>query len=482
MRRTILLLTMVAAVLLAFSGVVLAQQGGRTTTTSEDSPSFRGQNGAQIAPGKLIVKIKDEATSEDLEELNRRNGGASTDKQIAPNLEPGLHRVSLPRGLSVREAVGRYERSQDVVEYAEPDYLRFANNTPTDPYYSNGSLWGLHNTGQNGGIKDADIDAPEAWNATSGTNASSKPLVAVIDEGVDIYHPDLKANIWVNQKEKDGVSGKDDDGNGKVDDLNGWNAYKNSAKVYEGRQDDHGTHVAGTIGAEGYNDIGVRGVSWQKDSNWRTPIIVCKFLGPAGGYTSDAIECLDYVTVSGAKVSNNSWGGGGYNKALYEIIKKAGTDYGHVFVAAAGNEDVDNDSDPHFPSSYGHDAAVANNTNPDLPSLDNVIAVAATDKSDNKSSFSNYGDESVDLGAPGSGIYSTLPEKKYGSYSGTSMATPHVTGTVALVWAKDSALSASDVKCKVLDSGDSNSELNGKTTTGRRLNANNALNYTCPVT
>ncbi len=143
MRRALLLLPLVAAMVFACAGVVLAQQGGGTTA-SDDSPSFKAQDGQRAATGKLIVKLKEEATSEDLEELNRGNG-ASTDKQIAPNLEPALHRVSLPRGLSVREAVGRYERAQDVVEYAEPDFLRFASNTPTDPYYQNGSLWGLNN-------------------------------------------------------------------------------------------------------------------------------------------------------------------------------------------------------------------------------------------------------------------------------------------------------------------------------------------------
>jgi len=457
--------------LLAFSGVVLAQQGG-SPTPSEDSPSFKAQDGKRAATGKLIVKTKEEATSEDLEELNRRNG-ASTDKQIAPNLEPGLHRISLPRGLTVREAVGRYEGNRNVIEYAEPDFLRFASTTPAnDPYYKNGSLWGLNNTSTSA----ADIAAPEAWDRTTGN--TSNPIVAVIDEGVDIYHPDLKANIWVNQKEKNGVSRKDDDGNGKVDDINGWNAYKNSPKVYEGNQDDHGTHVAGTIGAVGNNGTGVTGVNWQTD------IMGCKFMGPAGGYTSDAIECLDYVTVSGAKVSNNSWGGGGYNQALYDTIKKAGTDYGHIFVVAASNEGVNNDSTPVYPSSYGADDAATSSTykttatpNGFAP-LDNVISVAATDKSDAKSSFSNYGLKSVDLGAPGSGIYSTLPENKYGSYSGTSMATPHVTGTVGLVWAKNPGLTPTQVKSLILNNVDKISSMDQKTVSAGRLNAYKAVNAT----
>ncbi len=190
MKRILLLLTLGGALVLACSGVVLAQQGGRTTA-SEDSPSFKDQDGQRAATGKLIVKLKEGATEEDLEELNRRNGARTDKEDLAPNLVPGLNRVSLPRGLAVRDAVGRYEGS-GVVEYAEPDYLRYPTKTPDDTDYA--KLWGLHNTGQTGGTNDADVDAPEAWDLTTGN--SSSPLIAIIDTGVDISHPELDGNIW----------------------------------------------------------------------------------------------------------------------------------------------------------------------------------------------------------------------------------------------------------------------------------------------
>ncbi len=196
---------------------------------------------------------------------------------------------------------------------------------------------------------------------------------------------------------------------------------------------------------------------------------MCKFLGPDGGYTSGAIACLDYVAVKlGAKVSNNSWGGGGYNEALYDTIKNARDEKGHIFVAAAGNGGGDgrgdnNDRWPSYPASYD---------------LDNIIAVAATDKYDKKASYSNYGAKSVDLGAPGSAIYSTLPSNKYGSYNGTSMATPHVTGTVGLVWAKNSNLSHTQVKSLILSNVDFKKALDGKTVSEGRLNAHKAVKAT----
>ena len=480
MRRAILLVTVMAtAVLFAFSGVVLAQQGENTTpAASEDSPSFKGQDGQRAATGQMIVKLAEGATEEDLEELNRRNN-ARTDKQLAPDAVPGLYRVILPRGLAVRDAVARYNGS-GVIEYAEPDYIRYPAthppDSPDDTDYS--KLWGLHNTGQTGGTNDADVDAPEAWHLTTGND--SNPLIAVIDTGVDIAHPDLAGNIWTNTVEQQGTSGVDDDNNGKVDDINGWDEFNNDASLYDpnsdGKGDEHGTHVAGTIGGVGNNKTGVTGVNWQTD------VAVCKFLGPDGGYTSDAIACVEYVAVKlGAKVSNNSWGGGGYSQALYDMIDAA-RQKGHIFVAAAGNggwdgRGDDNDKWPSYPASYGDSVAVAKNTNPDKPGLDNVIAVAASDKYDKKASYSNYGNRSVHLGAPGSSIYSTLPSSKYGSYSGTSMATPHVAGTVGLIWAKNSGVSYTQVKSLLLSNVDKKSSLD-KTVSDGRLNAYKAVNAT----
>jgi thermitase len=477
---------MVMAVLVAFSGVALAQQGERTTTTATDPPpSFRGQEGERFAPNQLIVQLRDGAAAEDLEELNRRHG-ARTDKELAPNLVPGLYRVRVTSGLAVRDAVSRYEASDDVVDFAEPDFIQepaaISPDQPNDPYYTNGSLWGLKK-----------IKAWDAWNLVTGqslpTGTYSAPLVAVIDEGVQFGHSDLNKNVWQNHNEVSGIGGQDDDpddgnGLGKVDDVYGWDEYQNNNSVYDGKDDNHGTHVAGTIGAVGNNSTGVTGVNWQ------TAIGVCKFLGPAGGSTSDAISCLDYVVKElGAKVSNNSWGGGGYSQGLYNAIKTAGEQYGHLFVAAAGNGGSDsigdnNDADDYYPASYG--ATYDSSGKATGEGLPNVIAVASTTNTtaDNKSGFSNYGKISVDLGAPGSGIYSTVPGGRrnpsaYASYSGTSMATPHVTGTVALIWAKNPGLTASQVKDLILNNVDpvaSTSSLYNRTVSGGRLNAYKAVN------
>jgi thermitase len=357
----------------------------------------------EFARDQIIVELEEGATQADLAALNRRND-AHTEENL-PRSDVNV--VDLPSDLAVGEAVQRYEASPDV-EYAEPDYLLQPAQTvsPSDPYYSR--LYGLNNTGQTNGTPDADVDAKEAWGTTTG---SWTTVVAVIDEGVDINHPALKNNIWVNTDEVPS-NGVDDDRNGYVDDRNGYDFANDDASVYDpdpvnGRGDEHGTHVAGTIAAQGNN--GVAGVNWQAG------IMALKFLGPNGGYTSDAVEALNYAVANGARISNNSWGGGGYSQALRDAINRADAS-GHLFVAAAGNDGVNNDATPHYPSSY---------------SSANIISVAATDDEDALASFSNFGATSVDLAAPGVNILSTLPGNRYGSYSGTSMATPHVTGAAA---------------------------------------------------
>jgi subtilisin family serine protease len=251
---------------------------------------------------------------------------------------------------------------------------------------------------------------------------------------VDISHPDLKNNIWANSDE---VAGNriDDDKNGYIDDVNGYDFANNDASVYDrdpisGTGDEHGTHVAGTIAAEGNNSLGVIGV------NWKARIMPLKFLGPDGGYTSDAVEALNYAVAEGAKISNNSWGGGGFSQTLLDAINRADAS-GHLFVAAAGNGGSDgvgddNDATPHYPSNYNSS---------------NIISVAATDSKDAIAGFSNYGATSVDVAAPGVGILSTLPGDTYGSCSGTSMATPHVAGVATL--AKTKAPGWDDAQLKV---------------------------------
>ena len=430
----------------ALAATLMALIAGTAKAADEGLPAFPAQGAKEFADDQIIVKLEEEATQADLVALNRRND-ARTEEDL-PRSDVNV--IDLPRGLPIREAIQSYEASPDV-EYAEPDFLLQPTATPNDPNYL--KLYGLNNTGQTGSMPDADIDAKEAWDITSGTPAT---VVAVIDEGVDVNHPDLKSNIWVNTGEVPG-NGRDDDRNGYVDDVNGYDFANDDAGVYDAADgDDHGTHVAGTIAAEGNNGTGVAGV------NWRASIMALKFMGPNGGYTSDAVEALNYAVSNGAKVSNNSWGGGVSSLALQQAISKA--DFaGHLFVAAAGNNGSNNDTTPSYPASY---------SNP------NIISVAASDDRDNLASFSNFGVGSVDLAAPGVSIVSTLPGNRYGGYSGTSMATPHVTGVAALIKSQSPTLSDEQLKARILEFAEPKDSLQGKVATGGRLNAYTSLAQT----
>ena len=333
-------------------------------------------------PGEALVKFKPGADRLAMEKLHEAIG-AITKKVIG---KTGIAKVKLPDHLSVEEAVALYSRSPDV-EYAEPNYLYWASSIfPSDPFFS--ELWGLHNVGQTGGTIDADIDAPEAWSISTG---SSSVVIAVIDTGVDTSHPDLLPNLWTNPSESTGMSGIDDDGNGYVDDIHGWDFVDEDGDPsdYNG----HGTHVAGTIAAKGDNGTGITGVMWSAQ------IMPLRFLGASGaGDTAAAVEAVYYAVDNGAKVINASWGGGGYSRALYDALAYAlGKDV--LFVAAGGNEGNDNDLFPFYPCGY------------DLP---NVICVAATDDRDELAWFSNYGARKVHLGAPGVSILSSIPALSYG--------------------------------------------------------------------
>jgi len=336
-------------------------------------------------------------------------------------------------------------RKRDDVQYAEPNYVVQTCLTPNDPAF--GDLWGLHNTGQSGGTADADIDAPEAWEIETGGDV----VVAVIDTGVDYNHVDIAANMWRNPGETPG-DGIDNDGNGYVDDVYGIDTSSDDSDPFD--QHYHGTHVAGTIAAVGNNAAGAVGVCW------RARIMALRFLNSQGwGYVSDAVECVEYATLMGARVMNNSWGGGGYSEAMSEAIAAA-NDAGVLFCAAAGNSHSNNDSSPHYPSSY---------TNA------NVLAVASSDRSDALSSFSCYGATSVDLAAPGTDIYSLLPNNSYGTKSGTSMATPHCAGAAALLLSMAPGLRVEHVKTVLMNNVDLRTAFAGKTVSGGRLNINNTL-------
>ncbi len=401
---------------------------------------------------ELLVKFKAGISENSKKNLHKKYGSEKI--KGFPSLR--IEHVKLKKGMSVDEAVKLY-KADSGVEYAEPNYLFTAQNVPGDPRFN--ELWGLYNTGQTGGTSGADIKAPGAWNLSTG---SSSVVVAVIDTGIDYGHEDLRANVWINQGELNGQAGVDDDGNGYVDDVYGWNVVSNNGNPFDDMG--HGTHVAGIIGAAGNNGTGVAGV------NWNVKIMACKFLDAGGyGYTDGAVACLQYIKAmkeSGVNIvaTNNSWGGGGYSQALYDAIN-AQRDI--LFIAAAGNNYSDNDKYPTYPANY------------DLP---NVIAVAATDSNDGKAYFSDYGRRTVSVGAPGLGILSTLPAQNvwgitegYGLLSGTSMATPHVTGLAALINSQDDSRDWRQTRNLILSGGEATASMTGTTITGKRISAYGAL-------
>ncbi len=363
-----------------------------------------------------------------------------------------LH-IKLPAGVSVEEAMAAMAKD-DRVEFAVPNNTyglpdgERSQGATNDPDAS--KLWGLHNEGQTGGKADADIDAPEAWQKTVGKNqAEGGHIIAVIDTGVDYNHADLKANMWTNPGEIPG-DGIDNDGNGVIDDVHGYNAFDNNGDPMDGHG--HGSHCAGTIGAVGDNGVGVVGV------NHKANIMAIKIFSDEGRTSAAAIiRGIQYASKNGARLTSNSWGGGPAN----EGIRTAFADSSAFHLAAAGNDGTNNDLRPHYPSNYD---------------LDNIVAVAATDHNDELADFSQYGATSVDLAAPGVDILSTVPGG-YDTYSGTSMATPHAAGAAALIVSAYPSISNQQLREALLGSVDKLPALEGKMTTGGRLNVNEALNH-----
>ncbi|HSC96833.1 MAG TPA: S8 family serine peptidase [Burkholderiales bacterium] len=352
------------------------------------------------------------------------------------------------------EALENYRQDPNVL-YAEPNYVVHTTAIPDDTRF--GELWGLHNTGQSGGTPGADIDALGAWDTATG---SSSVVVAVIDTGIDYNHPDLSANMFRNTADCI-ANGIDDDGNGRIDDCYGIDTANNDSDPMD--DNEHGTHVAGTIGASGNNATGVAGI------NWNVSLMACKFLAASGsGTLAGAIGCLEYVRTMkdrGVNVvaTNNSWGGGGFSQALFDAIK-GHQEAGILFVAAAGNGNafgvgLNNDQTPFYPCNYN---------------LSNVICVAASTRTDERATFSNYGRRTVHIGAPGAAILSTTPNNTYATFNGTSMATPHVTGTAALLKAADPARDWRAIRNLILAGGESIPSMEN-TVTQKRLNALGAL-------
>ena len=349
----------------------------------------------------------------------------------------GLVRVRVDDQRSLAAADAALERRADVV-YSEPNrtYRLFA--TPDDPMF--GSLWGLQQ-----------IDAPEAWDIATGSDSVT---VAVVDSGVDYNHPDLLSNRWTNAAEVAGTAGVDDDANGRIDDLYGWDFFANDASPVD--QEGHGTHVAGTIGARGNNAIGVAGVSWQ-------PKLMALRAGNAQLGTAAIVNAFVYACSKGAKIVNGSFGTAGpMSAAMHDAIASCPNT---LFVFAAGNGGADGVGD-------SNDLAPVQPCNDPSP---NVICVAASNPLDALPSFSNFGVLNVDLAAPGEGIDSTYLSNGYATRTGTSTAAPHVAGAAAVVASHRPDLSVPELRRALLLSAEPKPGLAGRVATGGRLNLRRAL-------
>ena len=374
--------------------------------------------------------------------------------QIAP-----IYRLELQAGDNLATRLADLRNDPNVL-YAEPDYIARTSRTPNDPLFN--GQWALHNDGVMGGLAGADISATEAWSLTTGNN---EVIIAVIDTGVDYTHLDLADNMWINEDEIPD-NGIDDDKNGYIDDVHGWN-FSWVDSIMDGAdfkpndpmdRNGHGTHCAGIIGAVGNNGAGIAGV------NWKVKVMPISFLGQYGmGLYSDAILAIEYAWKNGARISNNSWGGMGFSQSLYDAIQMAGLN-GHLVAAAAGNYAFNNDSEGGLFHFYPSDF--------DLP---NIVSVAATDRSDELAEFSNYGAQSVDLAAPGVSILSAAPGNNYVNMSGTSMATPFVAGAAALLLGQDTSRTVAALKRTLMQSVDPLESLKGKVVTGGRLNLAKAV-------
>ncbi|MEG4503495.1 S8 family serine peptidase [Microcoleus sp. F6_B4] len=416
--------------------------------------------GVAYKPGELLVKLKQGAGNEAIQSAFQFNGAIEIENLVPPTEQLSSTPRRLDRWRVVKFAtdadllqIQRNLASDFRIEAVQLNYLESINAVPDDTLFS--ELWGLNNTGADGGTADADIDAPEAWDTATG---SSSVLVAVVDSGVDYNHEDLAANMWTNSGEIAG-NGIDDDGNGYTDDVRGYDFANNDSDPMD--DNDHGSHVAGTIGAVGNNSLGITGI------NHTVRIVPLKFIGAGGtGSVANAARAIRYATDKGADAINYS--AGGYRPSdfdpltdvRYDAIADA-NDAGIIFVAAAGNDANNNDSNRFYPANF------------DLP---NVISVAATNRNDGLWSSSNFGATTVDLGAPGSSILSTVPGNNYDVFSGTSMAAPHVAGAAALLLAQDPTLTVAQLRNSILSTVDPLPSLAGRTVSGGRLNLRNVLN------
>jgi len=391
---------------------------------------------SDFVPGELIVKFKDTTKISpqtvnnqlnigvaSLDLLNIKYNVVSSEKIISETLSTlsNIYKLTVPKDSDIRSIVDEYNNDPNV-EYAEPNLICHLDNIPNDPLFN--QQWGLHNTGQSSGKVDADIDAPEAWDiATEGSDVT----IAVIDSGVDYNHPDLIDNMWINSDEI-ADNGIDDDNNGYIDDVHGWDFIRNTNDPKD--EFGHGTHCAGIIGATGNNSIGVSGVCWNSS------IMPVKVFTENGGTTTGVIaRGINYATNNGAKIFSMSWGFSGDSELITDVLENAYSK-GIVLVSSAGNS---NSQRPHSPAKYDH-----------------VIGVAAIDRNNEKASFSNYGNW-IDVAAPGVDIFSTMPTypvllndyghtPDYSNMSGTSMSAPFIAGVIGLVLSNNPDLKQEEIK------------------------------------
>jgi subtilisin family serine protease len=410
--------------------------GGRKAVSNEVLVKFRP--GVRADAGSYLIRMHDLRQPRDLNNtgLMHFRSGSKPAAQLARELS-----------------------ADPDVEYAEPNYIVETQSAPVttipdDPMFS--LLWGLKNTGQNGGLPNADIEAVPAWSVTTGTRSV---VVGVVDTGIDYNHPDLKVNVWSAPAAFTVQFGPNDRITCAAG-THGYDAITNTCNPMD--QNGHGTHVSGTIGAAGNNSAGVTGV------NWAVSMMGLRFMDASGkGTVANAIRAIQFAiqakaalpNSAGIRVLSNSWGGSGNSQALLEAINQA-NNAGILFVAAAGNDGANMDTTPSYPGAYR--AA-------------NVVSVAATDGADALASFSNYGSTTVDLGAPGVNIASTYPNSGYASMSGTSMATPHVAGAAALVLAACASLDTPALRATLVNNVDAVGSLTARTVSGGRLNVYKAV-------